>query len=528
MGPYAGTSPHIPSNSLTEDSCAACHVSHSGKSVMLSTVAGTQAALCYRCHTTGATFNVLAAFTGKPANNAATASYYSHPVAESSASLHVLDENDEFTGLANRHAVCADCHQPHNATSTRPQQSTTGWTASGDIAAASGVGVTNGAAATSPTYQLIRLSADAPGLTYEYQLCLKCHSGNTTLPVRSTTNPSYWALDKGLEMNPANTAFHPVEARGKNLSRQMQGSLSGTSPFKAWELTVDSLVRCTQCHGDPTTVNQTASATPLKPAATAYEAPHASANRGILIAPYRDRVLKSQGQAYSAVDFALCFLCHTEAPFANTNEDPSSTFTSFSLHGRHIRDIGGSGSSTSIDVAGAGSGYAICAECHFRIHSNALAFKAGDTAPVARSTNYTSLVNFAPNVTGAGGTGSPTWNAPNGSGNGSCALRCHGYTHTTSFSAYTVAPGTGFTASPTSGSKGVSGLVVSFTDATRYITPAAALFAWTFGDGGTATSQNPTHTYTVAGTYSVTLTVTRTSGGLNMSMTRTGYITVTP
>jgi uncharacterized membrane protein len=33
-------------------------------------------------------------------------------------------------------------------------------------------------------------------------------------------------------------------------------------------------------------------------------------------------------------------------------------------------------------------------------------------------------------------------------------------------------------------------------------------WAWTFGDGGTAAVQNPTHTYTTAGVYNVTLTVT--------------------
>jgi len=37
-------------------------------------------------------------------------------------------------------------------------------------------------------------------------------------------------------------------------------------------------------------------------------------------------------------------------------------------------------------------------------------------------------------------------------------------------------------------------------------------FAWTFGDGATSTSQNPSHTYTAAGTYSARLTVTDAVG----------------
>ncbi len=41
---------------------------------------------------------------------------------------------------------------------------------------------------------------------------------------------------------------------------------------------------------------------------------------------------------------------------------------------------------------------------------------------------------------------------------------------------------------------------------------AIASYAWTFGDGGTATGATPSHTYQNAGTYPVTLTVTDGSG----------------
>src|SRR5882724_6145290 len=39
-------------------------------------------------------------------------------------------------------------------------------------------------------------------------------------------------------------------------------------------------------------------------------------------------------------------------------------------------------------------------------------------------------------------------------------------------------------------------------------------FAWNFGDGGTATGAKPAHTYTVAGNFTVTLTVTDSSGAM--------------
>ena len=49
-------------------------------------------------------------------------------------------------------------------------------------------------------------------------------------------------------------------------------------------------------------------------------------------------------------------------------------------------------------------------------------------------------------------------------------------------------------------------------------------YSWDFGDSGTSTLQNPAHTYTTAGTYSVNLTVTG-PGGSN-SKFRTNYISV--
>ena len=81
-------------------------------------------------------------------------------------------------------------------------------------------------------------------------------------------------------------------------------------------------------------------------------------------------------------------------------------------------------------------------------------------------------------------------------------------------------PVASFNGSPTNG---VAPLTVNFTDTS---TGQPASWAWTFGDGGTSTAQNPSHVYTVAGTYSVTLQVTNALG--SDSITKTNYITVTP
>lgn len=47
-----------------------------------------------------------------------------------------------------------------------------------------------------------------------------------------------------------------------------------------------------------------------------------------------------------------------------------------------------------------------------------------------------------------------------------------------------------------------------FTTSFQNNSPGATSWLWNFGDGNTSTQQNPTHTYTTAGVYTVTLTVT--------------------
>jgi hypothetical protein len=58
-------------------------------------------------------------------------------------------------------------------------------------------------------------------------------------------------------------------------------------------------------------------------------------------------------------------------------------------------------------------------------------------------------------------------------------------------------------------------------------------WSWDFGDGGTSTDQNPVHTYTAPGSYTVTLTISRTFLDYNMWVTESrtvskpGFIQVT-
>jgi len=69
---------------------------------------------------------------------------------------------------------------------------------------------------------------------------------------------------------------------------------------------------------------------------------------------------------------------------------------------------------------------------------------------------------------------------------------------------------------------GTAPFPVEFTG-TSVVTPVS--WHWDFGDGGTSTEQNATHTYAIAGMYSVSLTVTDSNG--SNCLVRTDYITVT-
>ena len=75
-----------------------------------------------------------------------------------------------------------------------------------------------------------------------------------------------------------------------------------------------------------------------------------------------------------------------------------------------------------------------------------------------------------------------------------------------------------FSATPLTGS---IPLEVTFTDLSI---PTPSDWHWDFGDGNISTLQNPTHTYDVAGTYTIVLTINSGTG----SSTRVAYIVASP
>jgi uncharacterized repeat protein (TIGR01451 family) len=82
-----------------------------------------------------------------------------------------------------------------------------------------------------------------------------------------------------------------------------------------------------------------------------------------------------------------------------------------------------------------------------------------------------------------------------------------------------VAPTAGFSGSPVSGAVP---LLVNFTDASS---GAVTGRVWTFGDGGTSTVTSPSHSYTNAGSFSVSLVVSGPVG--SNTLLRSSYVTAT-
>lgn len=391
----SSSNPHGP-YTLTDTECATCHRSHNGESENLLPNPSIDSNLCFNCHDgSTASPDILSQYTDPdvPANNPSTGTIYSHPALI--PSTHSAGSNDEFHNVLNRQSDCVDCHNSHSESSTLASETANGYAASGSLTNISGVGIVGDS----------RTLTWKDSITYEYELCYKCHSSYTVLP---TAPPE---TDQSAEFNPANPSFHPVERVGRNSSAAMVSSLTGTSPYKLWNFGTGDTIRCLNCHGDYRLANP---ASP--PPANALLAPHTSVNPGLLMNNFRDRLLKSSGENYAASDFALCYQCHSEAPFADTTADPRDD-TNFRFHGFHLNDIADIGSGgTDITNPGDGQGNALCSECHFQSH--------GQEANARGNESGAGLVNFAPDVQ-PNSVGSLKWDPSVQT----CDLTCHGADH---------------------------------------------------------------------------------------------------
>ena len=204
---------------------------------------------------------------------------------------------------------CADCHQPHISDATPARGDDGRLDASGPIKGASGVSVVNGAANSAPTYTWNRTTA------LEYELCFKCHSGYTDLPAQDPAHPSRWALDKGIELNPANVSYHPVEAAGNEPDDHDARASSGTSPYKLWNFTPGRRSGARTATGTPTATRSTLQ--PRRPIDN-----HARTNRGNPARATTGTACSHQSELYDAGGLRPVLRVPRRSPMVDTAGQP--------------------------------------------------------------------------------------------------------------------------------------------------------------------------------------------------------------
>ncbi|MFC2072908.1 cytochrome c3 family protein, partial [Chloroflexota bacterium] len=334
----------------TTDKCASCHRTHLGSSPYLRR-ASTEEDVCFSCHDgTGASTNINPQFSKT----------YKHPVAAQTG-IHSPGESTSanFSG-SNRHVECEDCHKPH---SRYPGSHELGNNAvSPIIGRTSGLSVSNGAAWTTPT------STFESSVSYEYELCFKCHTSWSDATTR--TYPSYTSFnltDQSVEFNPANRSHHAVEAPGNNPSTNANYLQTFVSP-----ITPSSTIYCSDCHGSDITT---------EPAGA-----HGSTNESLLAGSTSDSAI-------------VCYKCHRYDVYGGTS--PANASLSRASH-----PINSSHVDNADNVWGI-----YCLNCHGGataggMHGTNAGVGSGGTAPLGdHFMNGASMTGFTTGVGGSGNSG---------------------------------------------------------------------------------------------------------------------------
>ncbi len=349
--------PHT-DETLTADSCGACHRMHTGQGNSVRENRPEEAN-CFACHSSaGPGTNVQDAFSN--IINSATR-YYSHPV-NSTNNTHYLGESSNSSfGSSNRHIECEDCHEPHDAVRGNAEAPAL----HPEMTGMSGVDpVWNGSGGPSSYNWLI-------SSTREYQVCFKCHSSFTTLPTyapdgwngtayvanglrkltSSNTQQVMDSRDMAKEFNPFQTSFHPIAAQGRNTDIPADSFVNGWSQ--------SSLVYCSDCH---TNADQNAGGV----------GPHGSPRLHLLGGGSNYSTVMQNG-ARRVPSTQICFNCHNYSTYV-TGQNQS---TNFPLHEKHMDNDWGTTCYTCHDSHGSEQRHLI------NIDASAATFLAGRNSQTA-------------------------------------------------------------------------------------------------------------------------------------------------
>ncbi len=333
--PTTGTFP--PYGTVSTNACTNCHASHSVPSSSAARLLrNAEETACSPCHNganvTPAIPNVLADFSKA----------YAHPTNTLSAQHDPTE--DAFPLSANRHAECADCHEPHSA-----KIGSVAGTPPGVEPALTGVSGYNGGSPLRPA-------------SNEYEVCFKCHADSTNKPQNSAGYSTYGrtAIRQGEQVaaDPHNLRQKFGTALSRHNVTQPRRLTSAEVPsLRAFilnpdgsqgrSLAVGTYIYCTDCH---------ASDQAARSGGTGADGPHGSIYAHVLTQRFEQEVPPANpgdnapGVPYSSGPngpFALCNKCHDIdnsllqdiGPFTKHNRhiigEPSSCSTCHDPHGIH-------------------------------------------------------------------------------------------------------------------------------------------------------------------------------------------------
>ncbi|MCX6902730.1 MAG: hypothetical protein NTW03_04490, partial [Verrucomicrobia bacterium] len=191
----------------------------------------------------------------------------SHPVRDNTG-VHDPLEKDLVSSEVNRHVECVDCHNAHASTMGA---SITPGGASGALAGVRGIS---------------GVGAEVSQVTYEYELCFRCHGDTAKGPAR--VSRQFPQINTRLEFQGfgGTNSFHPVVLPGRNPNVP-----SLKSPW-----TTASKIACSDCHNSDLGPNAGGSG-PNGPHGSSY-------------APLLERTLSLADTGANPGNSALCFKCH--------------------------------------------------------------------------------------------------------------------------------------------------------------------------------------------------------------------------
>jgi hypothetical protein len=259
------------------------------------------------------------------------------------------------------HVECDDCHNSHSAGRLLHSKGTNTVTSTLSIYGAGGVNVVAWPGAWGVPFgigsyayiQPLGAATAGGGVTFEWQICIKCHS-NYAMGEPFTSPGTFSWTDQAKEFNTTNASYHSVV--GLNVGSYTPTQWTAGSGFND-----NSLMYCSDCHKND---NQ---------AAGQPQGPHGAGYSSILFAQANMSLYgtptASGGTAQLNSD--LCLQCHAPAIYNNsTVSAPTTTMSGFrlagagatlDLHGRHAFQSGGSGT-TAIPLKRAYR----CSNCHTR------------------------------------------------------------------------------------------------------------------------------------------------------------------